>query len=211
MKGNQQIIDVLNQVLTAELTAERTAVRTAEPSTPALGTRHSALTADAGAWARLTYICPGADRSVVDDANGKLVLRTVLEDFDDRVVLWGDALDCIVDPDTDDGLATLDAAVLAHYIVEDDALYVGLDGALRLPADDRPFTLDFVQDIDGTRLYRVVDAGSFVIGLDGLGSSSLDGGGAVTVRDRDGVWRCTYQADAVSGRCVRDGEVLRWP
>lgn len=181
-----------------------------QTSDPRLGTRRDALTAEAGAWARLTYICPGADRAVVDDANGALVLRTVLDDLDERLVLWGDARDCVVDTGTDEGLATLDAAVLAHYVVDADALYARLDGALRSVAADRPFSIDLVREADVTRLYRVVDGGSFVIGIEGLETGALDAG-VLTVADRDGVWRCSYVADAASGVCERGAEVVQWP
>lgn len=197
------------EVGTGALTAQLTA-QLAQPETPALGTHRAPLTADAGGWARLTYICPGLDREVVDPANGKLVLRTVLEDIETEWVLWGDALACIVDSGTDEGFVTLDAAVLAHYAVDADALYARLDGALRDPTGDAPFTLDLVQDPFGVRLYRVVDAGSFVLGFDGLDGVALDDG-AVTVLDRGGLWRCTYQNDALSGRCVQGERVLQWP
>lgn len=196
------------EVGTGALTAQL-AARPA-PEAPTLGVHRAPLTADAGGWARLTYICPGLDRAVVDPANGELVLRTVLEDLDTQWVLWGDALACIVDSGTDEGFVTLDAAVLAHYAVAADALYARLDGALRDPTGDAPFTLDLVQDPSGVRLYRVVDAGSFVLGFAGLDGLTLDDG-AVTVLDRDGTWRCTYQNDALSGRCVQGDRVLQWP
>lgn len=196
--------------LTAQRTAQLTASSASTPTAPPLGTQRAPLTADAGGWARLTYICPGLDREVVDPGNGKLVLRTVLEDIDTEWVLWGDALACIVDSGTDEGFVTLDAAVLAHYIVDADALYARLDGALRDPTGDAPFTLDLVQDPFGVRLYRVVDAGSFVLGFDGLDGVALEDG-AVTVLDRGGLWRCTYQNDALSGRCVQGDRVLQWP
>lgn len=191
-------------------TGSLSAALTAASDGPALGTHRAPLTAEAGAWARLTYICPGLDRDVVDPANGKLVLRTVLEDIDTAWVLWGDALDCVVDSGTGDGVATLDAAVLAHYAVAPDALYARLDGALRDPDGDQPFSLDLVSDPFGVRLYRAIDSGSFVLGFDALDGATLDAG-AVTVLDRDGLWRCTYQDDAISGRCVQGDRALRWP
>ncbi|MCB9554220.1 MAG: hypothetical protein H6705_20515 [Myxococcales bacterium] len=178
----------------------------AAPAGPALGVRRDALTADAGAWAELTYLCPGADSSVVVPSTGKLLLRTVLADIDERIVLWGEALRCQVE--SVEGLATLDADVAGVYELDEAILYVQLVGALRDPGGDRGFDLDFA-DADGAiSLHRVVEGyGTFFVGVDLL----EDGRGAVTVRDAEGEWLCTYQEAPPRGVCRRGEEVLQWP
>jgi hypothetical protein len=173
---------------------------------PALGTSHHSLTTDAGAWARLTYICPGPDRAIIRDANGKLVLRSVLADFDEEIVLWGEALACQVT--SAEGLSTIDADITGVYRRDDEALYVELLGDLRSATGEQSFALDIRSDADGMTLYRPVEGrGSFLIGVDRL----EDGRGAVTVRDAGGEWLCTYTEDPLRGTCRRGEEVVQWP
>lgn len=196
--------DSTEQALTA---ADPAADPATDPAAaPALGTSRHPLTTDAGAWARLTYICPGPDRTVIRDANGKLVLRSVLADFDEEIVMWGEALACQVT--SAEGLATIDADITGVYRRDDEALYVELIGDLRSAADAQSFALDIRSAAQGMTLYRSIEGrGSFLIGVDRL----EDGRGAVTVRDAGGEWLCTYTENPLRGTCRRGEEVVQWP
>lgn len=171
----------------------------------ALGERQDALSADAGAWAQITHICPGVDGSL-DAANGRLRLRTVLADFDEEIPVWGEAAACQVSGS--EGPATIDADINSVFRRADEALYVEMAGRLRDAAEPLPFALA-LRSLDGAiALHRVVDgSGSFLIGVDRL----EDGRGAVSVRDALGEWLCTYSQDPLRGTCRRGDEVLQWP
>lgn len=170
-----------------------------------IGERRHALSADAGAWAEVTHICPGVDGSL-DPANGRLRLRTVLADFDEQISAWGEADGCRVSGS--EGPATIDADINSVFRRADSALYVEVIGDLRDAAAPLPFALA-LQSLDGAvTLHRIVEgSGSFLIGVDRL----EDGRGAVSVRDALGEWLCTYAQDPLRGTCRRGAEVLQWP
>lgn len=194
-------------------TGESESSLTAEPMMRAegvaVGTQQHAITASAGAWARVTHICPGLDDSV-DRDNGVLQLQTVLEDLDD-VVIWGDALDCIVEG-LDGASSVFAAELVIAYEVATGGILGSMIGDMSESGEVLPFSLE-MSLIEGiVQLRRDVDgAGAFLVGI-----SNLDGDEAtsVTVTDAVGTWTCGYSVEesGVAGRCESDtDEVLTWP
>ncbi len=181
---------------------------------PPVSQRAYALNVAAGSWARLTHLCPGTDGSVADPANGSIVLRSVFDlltiatDGLERVVVWGEASDCLLA--SEEGLATLDADITgAMELTGSNDLILSLVGQL-VTADGTPsgFDLRLQQTDDGYALLReVAGNGTFLVGVRVLDSSVTE----ATLTDVDGVWVCTFDADESTGECSRDGEVFAWP
>lgn len=181
-----------------------------------VGRRRQGLTLEAGGWAELTHICPGANRAIVDRANGAISLRTVLDGISatgvtiDAVELWGEATDCLLQ--TDDGLATLQASILgAMSLAEGNDLLVELVGVLSTPGLEAPSAFDIaVRQAGGlVELVRAVEGnGTFLIGVDGEAGVEA---ALAFLTDAGGTWACTFDAEGETGACERDGERFTWP
>lgn len=190
---------------------------------PMVGQRAYPLDVSAGSWARLTHICPGADRSVVDRGNGAIELSTVfdllevLSDGLERVVVWGEAKDCLLSDSGD--LFTLDADITGAMATNaTNDLLLSLVGTLAPldGGDASPFALD-VRQVQATEdgdfqpryeLLRAVDGnGTFLIGVEALDDTAS----RATLTDRDGTWICDFDTEAEAGACTRGDEVLTWP
>lgn len=179
-----------------------------------IGQQTHGLTLAAGGWVELTHICPGADRAVVDPANGAIRLRSVLELVSGQAVvpeaveIWGEATDCRLD--TEDGPATLQAAIVGVMsVAEGNDLLVSLRGSLTTPEEAAPSTFDITvrQAGPSVELLRTVEGnGSFLVGLDAMADATT-----ARLTDSGGVWTCTFDVDAGSGRCARGEELLTWP
>lgn len=178
---------------------------------PPIGQSRHALDARAGAWARVTHLCPGADRSVVDPANGRLQLRTVLDDLvsdpQAPLIIWGEARACRLD--TGDALATLDADITTAFLQDGSGeLLVSLVGGLAEPEGLTEFGVELLRRADEYVLRRDVPGnGGFLVGLDALGGA-ID---SATLTDAVGEWRCTFDTAAAAGTCARGEERLSWP
>lgn len=181
---------------------------TAERS-PAVGTDRHAISASAGAWARLTHICPGLDGSV-DRANGALQLQTLLEDLA-NLVIWGDALDCTV-AGLDGEASTFAAELIISFETATSLILATMIGDMTVGGEPTSFSLE-MSYIDSTvQLRRDVEGvGAFLVGIANLDAQSAV---EVQVTDAFSTWTCGYEVEpsGVIGRCASaGGEVLTWP
>lgn len=185
-----------------------------------LAVKRQALEVEAGGWARITYICPGADTSVVDEANGKLRLQAVYDDggIRDRLV-WGAALECLLGERPFDGDLNL-------WLGEDDGpQVVDFDGTLSGEAFDFELGLQTIDAVDaeGEDVQqsvfldrRQVDGDSFLVGfteetLTDLGGDGDGDGYTFGIVDANTTWTCRVAADYQSAQCTdSEGGALSW-
>ncbi len=167
-----------------------------EASGQGLGVQRRALSVEAGGWARITYICPGAAPEVVDEAQGKLELLAAFgEDGirDDQI--WGEALACALGTSLFDGDLNL-------WLSDGTAAVLDFEG--ELSGVKLPFEIGLVNDT--FQLRRIADEGSFLVGFDPESTEDL----SFEITDANRTWDCTLAQNLTSGRCEDEGEVVSW-
>ncbi len=171
-----------------------------EESSEGLEVKRQALSYDAGAWARLTYICPGNDDSVVDESKGNLELTAVFDTGGLRDdVIWGEASDCEIA--SEDTALVFDGDLLLEFQDYEAGQYVfGFEGGVKRNGMDLPLAFDVQRAGDTLAQARLGEGKRFLVGV---------ADDALTVTDASGVWACT-SSDGQSGTCSHDGKEVTW-
>ncbi len=185
-----------------------------------LAVRHSALTGEAGGWARITWVCPGRDGSV-SPANGRLVLHSVfdLDGIKDRLV-WGVAESCVLWVEDSEEALVFDGELRVWLGEQDgDPIVTSFAGELNGAGFDFELGLQTGdqdgdgEDDGGVVLLQSVGDEVFRVTITGATWEALEGGSALPlwVEDARGEWRCDIAVDGSSGRCAGPEEAeLSW-